>query len=139
VKSRVPNPEQVLEEELALCPALQDRIRDAERVAPVRVLRDFSYVSERLAGDGWIMAGDAFGFLDPIYSSGVFLALKSAEYAADAIDRAFTKDDFSAASLGMISRPPRWAGSAPASSPGWRRCAVWSTPSIRATSASRAS
>jgi flavin-dependent dehydrogenase len=102
VKSRVPNPEQVLEEELALCPALQDRIRDAERVAPVRVLRDFSYVSERLAGDGWIMAGDAFGFLDPIYSSGVFLALKSAEYAADAIDRAFTKDDFSAASLGRF-------------------------------------
>jgi flavin-dependent dehydrogenase len=100
IKNRVPDPKRVLEEELALCPALQPRLRDAERVEPVRVLKDFSYVSRRLAGDGWILAGDAFGFLDPIYSSGVFLALKSAEFAADAIGEAFAADDFSAASLG---------------------------------------
>lgn len=104
VKSREPNPEQVLQEELALCPALQERLRNATRIEPVRVLRDFSYVSKRVAGDGWVMAGDAFGFLDPIYSSGVFLALKSAEFAADAIDAAFEENDFSAASLGRFGR-----------------------------------
>jgi len=102
VKSRVPDPGRVLQEELALCHALQKRLDGATRIAPVLVLRDFSYVSERLAGDGWIMAGDAFGFLDPIYSSGVFLALKSAEFAADAIDASFASNDFSAASLGRF-------------------------------------
>ena len=38
-----------------------------------------------MAGDGWVLVGDAFGFLDPLYSSGVLLALKSGELAADAI------------------------------------------------------
>ena len=47
-------------------------------------MRDFSYISHRIAGDGWVMAGDAFGFLDPVYSSGVFLAFRSGELAADA-------------------------------------------------------
>ena len=47
------------------------------------------------------MAGDAFGFLDPIYSSGVFLALRSGEFAADSILDAFEHDDFSAARLGQ--------------------------------------
>ena len=47
-----------------------------------------------------MLVGDAFGFLDPIYSSGVFLALKSGEWAADSINEAFEKADFSAAQLG---------------------------------------
>ena len=55
---------------------------------PVQVLNDFSYRSSRIAGDGWVLVGDAFGFLDPIYSSGVFLALKSGELAADSIHAA---------------------------------------------------
>ena len=38
-----------------------------------------------MAGDGWVLVGDAFGFLDPLYSSGVLLALRSGEMAADAI------------------------------------------------------
>jgi flavin-dependent dehydrogenase len=66
----------------------------------VKVMRDFSYISHRIAGDGWVMAGDAFGFLDPIYSTGVFLALKSAEFAADAVLEGFLHDDFSAERLG---------------------------------------
>ena len=66
----------------------------------MRAIRDFSYISKRIAGDGWVMAGDAFGFLDPIYSTGVFLALKSAELAADSILEAFAHDDLSAERLG---------------------------------------
>ncbi len=64
------------------------------------MLRDFSYISNAIAGNGWILAGDAFGFLDPIYSTGVFLAMKSAEFAADATLGAFKAGDFSAAQLG---------------------------------------
>lgn len=82
------------------CPALLERIDGAERIVDVSVLRDFSYISRCIAGDGWILAGDAFGFLDPIYSTGVFLALKSGEYAADAAIEALESGDTSAAQLG---------------------------------------
>ena len=53
-----------------------------------------------MAGNGWVLVGDAFGFLDPVYSSGVFLALKSGEFAADAIKGAFDSNDFSTQRLG---------------------------------------
>ncbi|MGD8375933.1 MAG: NAD(P)/FAD-dependent oxidoreductase [Acidobacteriota bacterium] len=86
--------------QLDICPALQPRLRDARRVAPVQAVKDFSYISRRIAGDGWVLAGDAFGFLDPIYSSGVFLALKSGEMAADSILAALESGDTSAAALG---------------------------------------
>lgn len=92
-------PEQVLEEEMAKCPALQPRLAPARRVSPVHVLNDFSYNSKVCAGDGWVLIGDAFTFLDPMYSSGVFLALKSGEAAADAIHAALSAQDCSAARL----------------------------------------
>jgi flavin-dependent dehydrogenase len=94
------SPQAVYDEELELCPAMQERLAQAERVCEIRPIRDFSYISKRIAGEGWVMAGDAFGFLDPIYSTGVFLALKSAELAADSVIEAFCKRDFSAARLG---------------------------------------
>src|SRR5258705_4481842 len=61
---------------------------------------DYSYRSKSCAGDGFILIGDAYGFLDPIYSSGVLLALKMAELAADSIHEAFRSEDFSGPSLG---------------------------------------
>jgi flavin-dependent dehydrogenase len=100
IAGRKSDPRIVFREELERCPTLQARIDGAEQVTEVRVMRDFSYISKRIAGNGWVMAGDAFGFLDPIYSSGVFLALKSAEFAADSVIEAFEKGDFSAARLG---------------------------------------
>jgi flavin-dependent dehydrogenase len=81
-------PEQLLEREIANCPGLLPRMANAERVGDVHVMKDFSYRATRCAGDGWALVGDAFGFLDPMYSSGVFLALKSGEMAADAINDA---------------------------------------------------
>lgn len=98
--NRAGEPQAVYDEQAVKCPALQERIANAEQSTKVDVLRDFSYISKRIAGDGWVMAGDAFGFLDPIYSTGVFLALKSAEFAADAISEAFRNEDFSGARLG---------------------------------------
>ena len=94
------NPEQTLDEEIQNCRGLDGRMTDAVRVSPVHVLSDFSWRANRCAGEGWVLVGDAFGFLDPIYSSGVFLALKSGEMAADAINEAFAKQDFSGAQLG---------------------------------------
>jgi flavin-dependent dehydrogenase len=79
---------------------LQERLAGATAIGPVQVLRDFSYAARQIAGDGWVLVGDAFGFLDPIYSSGVFLALKSAEFAADSISAGLVANDLSGASLG---------------------------------------
>lgn len=100
VKGRDGTPQQVFEQELAKCPAVHERIRGAEQIQDVSVLKDFSYTSRRIAGDGWVLVGDAFGFLDPIYSSGVFLALKGGEFAADSILAALRQNDLSAAALG---------------------------------------
>jgi flavin-dependent dehydrogenase len=93
------SPEEILEEEIRNCRGLDDRMTTAERVGPVHVLADFSYRASRCAGDGWVLVGDAFGFLDPMYSSGVFLALKSGEMAADTINAALEQNDTSAARL----------------------------------------
>lgn len=102
VSSRKGDPQAVFDEEVERCPALKPRLENARQVMPVQVLRDFSYRSSRIAGDGWVLVGDAFGFLDPIYSSGVFLALKSGELAADSIHAALDAGDPSAARLGAF-------------------------------------
>jgi flavin-dependent dehydrogenase len=92
-------PEQILDAEIKNCRGLDDRMTHAQRVSDVHVISDFSYRASRCAGEGWVLIGDAFGFLDPMYSSGVFLALKSGEMAADTLLEAFEKNDFSAAQL----------------------------------------
>ena len=97
-------PEDVFQEELAKCAALQERIEDAERVDSYHVTKEFSYRSTQPAGDGWVLIGDAFAFIDPIYSSGVFFALASGELAADCVTEALHKNDTSAAQLGKWAR-----------------------------------
>ena len=98
-------PAQVFARELARCPALVPKLDGARQVFDFKVMREFSYRSRQLAGDGWVLVGDAFGFLDPIYSSGILLALKSAEYAADAVDSALVAGDVSAERLGAFEQP----------------------------------
>jgi flavin-dependent dehydrogenase len=95
------DPEAIYFEEVARCPGLQSRIARAEKAAPVRVAKEYSYRARQVAGDGWVLVGDAFGFLDPLYSSGILLALKSGELAADAIAAALDAGDTSAARLGI--------------------------------------
>jgi flavin-dependent dehydrogenase len=99
-KNRKGSHEQTYQEEVAACPAVQKRIDGATRRTGYFVTRDYSYRSTRVAGDGWVLVGDAFGFLDPLYSSGVLLALKSGELAADSISEGLQKGDVSAAQLG---------------------------------------
>jgi flavin-dependent dehydrogenase len=65
---------------------------------------EFSFRSRYSAADGLLMAGDAFGFLDPVFSSGVMLALKSGVAGADAIKAAFDSRDFSAGRFEEYSR-----------------------------------
>jgi len=78
--------EDFLEQALAEQPIIAKRMTNAQRVSQVYVEADFSYRSARLHGDRWLLAGDAAGFIDPIFSSGVFLAVFSGELAADALN-----------------------------------------------------
>ncbi len=92
--------EQTYQEEVENCPAVKDRVSAGRRVTGYFATKDYSYRSKQVAGDGWVLIGDAFGFLDPLYSSGVLLALKSGELAADAIVEGLDRGDLSAAQLG---------------------------------------
>jgi flavin-dependent dehydrogenase len=92
--------QQTYQDAVERCPAVSSRISAAERATGYFATRDYSYRSTKVAGDGWVLVGDAFGFLDPLYSSGVLLALKSGELAADAIVEGFAKGDTSGRQLG---------------------------------------
>ena len=87
-------------EEIARCPAVAERVSGARRVTRSFATKDYSYRSRQAAGEGWVLVGDAFGFLDPLYSSGVLLALRSGELAADAIVAGLRAGDLSAERLG---------------------------------------
>lgn len=69
-------------------PSVATRMADAERVAPVHATGNYSYACKRMTGPGWVMAGDAYAFIDPVFSSGVYLGMNSAEHAADVVDGA---------------------------------------------------
>lgn len=92
--------EQTYFEEMENCPAVKERVSLGEQVEPVKATKDYTYRASQAAGDGWVLVGDAFGFLDPLYSSGVLLALKSGELAADAVIEGLQQGDTSRAQLG---------------------------------------
>lgn len=93
--------EETYNEEVERCPAVKERVSSGKRITGYFATKDYSYRATQAAGEGWVTIGDAFGFLDPLYSSGVLLALKSGEMAADAIVEGFQKKDLSAAQLGQ--------------------------------------
>ncbi|HLQ46019.1 MAG TPA: NAD(P)/FAD-dependent oxidoreductase [Planctomycetaceae bacterium] len=92
--------EQTYREEAEQCLAVKERTANARRVTGYFATKDYSYRSTEVAGNGWVLIGDAFGFLDPLYSSGVLLALKSGEMAADAIVEGLQAGDLSVRQLG---------------------------------------
>ena len=103
IKGRGGDPQKTLEEEIALCPEVARRVAGSKQAFDVHVINEFSYVTTRQAGDGWVLAGDAFGFLDPMYSTGVLLALRSAEFAADNVAEALREGDLSGERLSRFA------------------------------------
>ena len=90
----------ILAQEIDRCPAVASRLEKARQVFPARVVSDYTYRATRCSGDGWVLVGDAYGFIDPIYSTGVFLALKSGEMAAETISESLRRGDCSEKALG---------------------------------------
>jgi len=81
-------PERALEDALREQPEIWSRMARAERVTEVHSASDYSYRNTSLFGDRWLLAGDAAGFIDPIFSTGVFLGIRSGEQAAHALNAA---------------------------------------------------
>lgn len=94
VKGGMPAWESYFLEQCYAIPRLQGLLADATLVPDsVQVIRDYSYRSTQLAGPGYFLVGDAAGFIDPIFSIGVVLAMYSARAAAWTIDRTFRAPD----------------------------------------------
>src|SRR4029077_9980263 len=88
--------EERLDLAIADTPVVAELMRNAKREWPVRVEKDFSYSASTYAGDRWLLAGDAGSFLDPVFSTGVSIALESGIEAAAELDRALERNEFSA-------------------------------------------
>jgi len=93
-------------------PQIAARMQGATRVAPVHVTGNYAYSCTRMHGPGWVMAGDAYAFVDPIFSSGVYLAMDSAEQAANVVDGALREPareaTLQAAMARRMDRGLRW-------------------------------
>jgi flavin-dependent dehydrogenase len=100
-------PEERLARAIADTPVVAELMRDARQEWPVRVEKDFSYSASQYAGDRWILAGDAGSFLDPVFSTGVSIAMESGIEAAAELDRALKNNDFSAPTFAAFSRRQR--------------------------------
>jgi len=85
-------------------PQIAARMQGATRVAPVHVTGNYAYSCTKMYGSGWVMAGDAYAFVDPIFSSGVYLAMDSAEQAANVVDRALREPASEAALQAAMAR-----------------------------------
>jgi flavin-dependent dehydrogenase len=87
---------------------IRKRIEHAELIdGEVRVTGNYTYDSTRMGGPGWVMVGDAFAFLDPVFSSGVYLAMSGAEQAATVVDTALREPLREAGLLRRLERRQR--------------------------------
>jgi flavin-dependent dehydrogenase len=78
--------EQFLRDTIALCPPVADRMAGATLIGQAYAAANYSYRRKTMRGDGYLMIGDAFAFIDPVFSSGVHLALNSATMGAEVVD-----------------------------------------------------
>jgi len=101
------SPEETLNRAISDTPIVSELMREAHREWPVRVEKDFSYSASVYAGHRWILAGDAGSFLDPVFSTGVSIAMESGIEAAAELHRALARNNFSDASFAAFSRRQR--------------------------------
>ena len=107
LKSRRSDPTAFFLETIQLCPALAERLRNARLIAPATATGNYSYQCERMAGEGYLLIGDAFAFVDPVFSSGVMLAMQGATRAADVVDAWLLDPDGAAPQVRRFERDVR--------------------------------
>jgi flavin-dependent dehydrogenase len=108
LKQRKGRTVEFLTDTLRLNPALWRRLEGAELIGDeVRVTGNYSYDSIQMGGPGWVLVGDAFAFLDPVFSSGVYLAMSGAEQAAGVVDAALREPATEMARLRKLEKRQR--------------------------------
>ena len=103
------DPEEIFCREVEACAWIKDHLQPGTHLGPIRVTGEFSYRSTEVGGDGFCLVGDAFSFLDPVFSTGIFLALKSGEMAADAIHRGLDAGSITTTTFDDYKRELDWA------------------------------
>jgi flavin-dependent dehydrogenase len=108
LKQRKGRTVEFLLETLKLNPALWERLEHANLIGDeVRVTGNYSYDSARMGGPGWVLIGDAFAFLDPVFSSGVYLAMSGAEQAVAVVETSLREPKREKALLRKLERRQR--------------------------------
>jgi len=90
------SPDELYERMVQRCDMVRDHLGAAERTTPIYRTANFAYTNAPVVGDRFLAVGDAVAFVDPIFSSGVFIAIRTGELAAEAITKAFADGRFSA-------------------------------------------
>ena len=99
LKSRKNSVDDFFMDTLRLNPLLADRLKNARLMAPAMATGNFSYQAERMGGKNYLIIGDAFAFIDPVFSSGVFLAMNGAELGAGLVDDALNRGELTSGAL----------------------------------------
>jgi flavin-dependent dehydrogenase len=105
LKERGGDSEGFLMRTIASVPEAAERMTASERCAPVHATGNYTYDCTRMYGPGWLLIGDAYTFVDPMFSSGVFLAMHSAEQGAHAVDAALREPAREAALFRAMQKP----------------------------------
>jgi flavin-dependent dehydrogenase len=89
----------LFEELIQSCPALAHRLRHATLTGPATGTGNYSYAAETITGPGYVLIGDAAAFIDPVFSTGVYLAMNSGFLAADTVETCLDHPEQAAAAL----------------------------------------
>ena len=107
MKSRKTDPETFLFDTIALCPALAQRLCNATLNTPVTATGNYSYEVKRATGRNYLLLGDAFTFVDPVFSTGVLFAMQSAFAGADTVETCLDHAQRAPAALKKFDRAMR--------------------------------
>ena len=112
VRAHAGTPEALFAEMVQRCRAVTENLAGAQPVTPIHRVANFAYTNAPVVGSRFLTVGDAIAFVDPIFSSGVFIAMRSGELAAQAILAAFADGRFTARRFAAYERKV-WRGVAP--------------------------
>ena len=107
IKSRKGDVTAFFMETIALCPKLAVRLANATLNGPATATGNYSYRADRMAGKNYLMVGDAYAFIDPVFSTGVYIAMRGAFLAADTVMACLEKPHRAAHALGKFDREVR--------------------------------
>lgn len=106
--SRTKSVDEFFMDTIAMCPGVARRLKNARMTMPALATGNYSYEGGTIGGERFLTIGDAFAFIDPVFSSGVFLAMNSAEMSVDLVEKALRVGPLTRADLRKQERRMRY-------------------------------